>query len=183
MKPAARRNIGRAAWLGGALLLGIWLWGATAWVPRLWAGAGAHPVRPSKSLAALVHLKEASLDRVETNPATRLERVVLQGWVLPPGAWRENGTEPTQCDVVLGSQDRWYRVATDAEERRDVRDVFGVHAPQVQVGFQTRFSPVGMKGGKYRLGLVVRAGTNDLGVAWTEQLFIQDRHGFRTTHE
>ena len=145
---------------------------------RLLLRADEQLIRPVAPLS-LPPAKDWAVDGLEARPETRMETISLFGWMLPPPEWRKAGAPPAQCDVVLRSAERWYRVAAQAKERRDVLDFYQVDNPQVLAGFQARFSPVGMRGGAYQLGLVSRAGTNDLALTWTPHVFVQDRHGFR----
>ena len=179
MSRGDRSRIRLAAGIVCALAFGVYLWNANEWVPRWLKAPDEQTPRKAAPLGALPVAETFAIDDLELNPGTRLQKVFLLGWILPPPAWREPGAGATSCEIVFQSRRAEYRVAPEAQERKDIRDIFGVENPAAATGFRARFSPVAMKKGYYRMGVVVRAGTNDLAVAWASHVFIQDRHGFR----
>lgn len=175
-----RSKIRLAAWLVFALGFGVYLWNASEWVPRWLKEPGERTLRRAEPLADLPPAGPFSVDKLELNPGTRLQKVSLMGWILPPEEWRKANAGATGCDVVFRGEGVWYRLEPETYLRKDVRDIFQVENPGAVTGYRARFSPVAMKIGNYRMGVVVRSGTTDLAVAWAPQVFIQDRHGFRT---
>ena len=169
----------RAAWLVGAVFLGVYLWNANEWVVRGLMQPDEQRIHRAAPLDPLPAACQFTVDGVETRPATRLQKVSLYGWILPPDEWRAPGAGPTRCDVVFKGDRAWYRLTPDMYVRKDVQDIFCVENTNAVTGYRTRFSPVATKKGAYRMGLVVCAGTNDLAVAWSSNIFVQDRQGFR----
>lgn len=164
--------------LGTVALLLIWLPWATPWVIRLVAREGDFVIREAAAPVKLPGTTYA-IDRVEVSPDTRLEMVRVVGWALPPEAWQQSDTPLTECDVAFKGERAWYRVPTVPVDRRAVRDILDVPGHQVCAGFQTRFSPVVLPPGIYRMALVIREGTNDLAMAWTDKVFVQSSSGFQ----
>ena len=177
-------NFGIAGWrslarTALALALGLYLWNANDWVLRWLMEPDEGRLCVAPPLAPLPAASQFSVDQMEVHPDTRLQKVSLLGWILPPDEWRAPGAGPTRCDVVFKGDRAWYRLKPNMYVRKDVRDIFCVENTNAVTGYRTRFSPVATKKGAYRMGLVVCAGTNDLAVAWSSNIFVQDRQGFR----
>lgn len=170
----------RAAWSVGALALAVYLWNANRWVPRWLMEPEEQMLRAAAPLGPLPSIDQFSVDELETHPDTRLQKVSVLGWILPPDEWRGPNAGATRCEIVFKGDRAWYRLEPDQYVRKDVRDIFRVENVRAVTGYRARFSPVAMKKGTYRMGVVVCAGTNDLAVAWAPFAFIQDRQGFRT---
>lgn len=180
MKTYVHARWRRAAWSIGALALGVHLWNANQWVPRWLMEPEEQILRIAAPLSPLPFASQFSVDNLEVHPDTRLQKVSLFGWILPPDEWRGPNASSTRCDIVLKGDRIWYRLTPSQNVRKDVRDIFHVENTNAVTGYRARFSPVAMKKGRYQMGVVVCAGTNDLAVAWTPFVFIQDRQGFRT---
>lgn len=165
--------------LGGALAFVIYLWNANEWVPSWFIKPDEQKIHWAAPLEPLPAANQFSVDGVEARPDTRLQKLSLYGWILPPEEWRGTGAGATHCEIVFEGKKSTYRLTPLQIERQDVRDIFRVENTTAVTGYRARFSPVAMKKGSYRLGLVVCSETNDLAVAWSSYVFVQDRHGFR----
>lgn len=164
----------------GALALAVYLWNANQWVPRWLMEPEERMPRRAAPLGPLPPAGQFSVDELEVHPDTRLQKVSLLGWILPPDEWRGPNAGSTRCEIVFKGDRAWYRLMPNLYVRKDVLDIFRVENANAVTGYRVSFSPVAMKKGTYQMGVVVCAGTNDLAVAWAPFVFIQDRQGFRT---
>ena len=167
------------AWVTGAVLFSFYLWNANDWVLRWLCQPGDQIPCLVTPLDSMPYLTQYALDKVEVRPYTRLQKVSVFGWILPPSEWRKAGAEATYCKIILKGADAWYSLKPYMLLRQDVRDIFNIENTNAITGFGANFSPVGISRGVYRMGLLVCSGTNNLAVAWTPCTFIQDRKGFR----
>lgn len=168
-----------AKWTAGILAFAIYLWKANEWVVHLLSRPDEQIIFIAAPLESLPFANQFTVDGLEVRPDTRLQMVSLNGWILPIEKWRVAEAMGTHCEIVLASKEITYRLIPQQEERRDVKDIFSVENTNILAGYRARFSPVAMKKGIYRMGLVVCTETNDQAVAWTSFVFIHDRRGFR----
>ncbi|MDD5706853.1 MAG: hypothetical protein PHR35_13095 [Kiritimatiellae bacterium] len=136
-------------------------------------------VAPADMAESLPPVTRFSVDTVHTTPDTLLERVEASGWALPPEHGFANISTNFVLHLVFATRGALYRVPTVASKRPDLLDAFGLSDQTLSLGFSTAFTPVRMRGGVYRLGLIIRSGDRDIASAWTCKRFIQDRKGFR----
>jgi len=119
------------------------------------------------------------IDRINTSPAELFERVEIIGWALPPEDQPESVDAAYDVSIVFRNKFTWYRVQAVPEPRPDVLKVHKIHAPNAKSGFSCFFSPVRMRGGVYRMGILLRTQDGESAFSWTGKRFINDRHGFR----
>ncbi len=119
------------------------------------------------------------IDGIQTSPSTLLEKVEVIGWVLPPEDPASYAEGQFDVSLVFQTGRTWYRVGTMPVPRWDVLLALGIDDPLCRPGIVSVFSPVGMKGGIYRMGILVQHQGQDAAFSWTGKRFINGRNGFR----
>jgi len=119
------------------------------------------------------------IDRIQCSLGTLCEKVEVIGWALPPEEYIVSTGSIFEVSLVFQTGRAWYRVRTMPTPRPDVLAVFKIDDACRIPGFVSVFSPVQMKGGTYRMGVLVQDKGRDLAFSWTTRRFVNDRKGFR----